>query len=86
MRTKAELEMLYTKFNNDVATKSRLTRLAIVIDQFFGVLIWNNSQDETISSKIGRKQEAGVSNWFEDKLCCILSKLEYNHCKKSLGE
>ena len=86
MRTKEELEILYAKFDMDVKEKSRLLRLAIVLDQFFGVLIWNNSQDETISSKIGRKQIAGTSNWFEDKLCCLLSKLEYNHCAKSLGE
>ena len=77
---------LYKKFDNDVKTKSRGLRLAIALDQFFGVLIWNNSQDETISSKIGRKQIAGTSNWFEDKLCCLLSKFEYNHCNKSLGE
>lgn len=86
MRTKEELEVLYAKFDRDVREKSRLLRLAIVLDQFFGVLIWNNSQDETISSKIGRKQLSGTSNWFEDKLCCLLSKFEYNHCNKSLGE
>lgn len=86
MRTEEELEILYKKFDNDVKTKSRLLRLAIVIDQFFGVLVWNNSQDETISSKIGRKQEKGTSSKIEDLICCFLSKLEYNHCKKSLGE
>lgn len=36
-----------------------------------------------ISSKLGRKEKL---NWFEKKLCCLLSKLEYNHCYKSLGE
>jgi hypothetical protein len=86
MRTQEELNILYAKFDRDVETKSRFLRLAIVLDQFFGVLIWNNSQDETISSKIGRKQLNGTSNWFEDRLCCLLSKLEYNHCAKSLGE
>jgi hypothetical protein len=86
MRSKIELQMLYTKFDNDVKTKSRGLRLAISLDQFFGVLIWNNSQDETISSKIGRKKLLGTTNWFEDRLCCLLSKLEYNHCYKSMGE
>ena len=86
MRTKEELEILYAKFDRDVATKSRWFRALIALDQLIGVILWNNSNDETISSKIGRKQIAGTSNWFEDKLCCLLSKLEYNHCAKSLGE
>lgn len=86
MRTQEELDILYAKFYRDVQEKSRLLRLCIVLDQFFGVLIWNNSQDETISSKIGRKQLDGTSNWFEGKLCCLLSRLDYNHCHKSLGE
>jgi hypothetical protein len=86
MRSSEELEILYKKFDKDVENKSRWFRALIALDQLFGVLIWNNSQDETISSKIGRKQLAGTSNWFENKLCCLLSKLEYNHCNKSLGE
>ena len=86
MRTQEELDILYAKFDKDVSTKNRGHRLALVIDQFFGVLIWNNSQDETISSKIGRKQIAGTSNGLEDKLCCLLSRMEHNHCNKSLGE
>ena len=86
MRTEKELEVLYTKFDNDVKTKSRWFRAMIALDQLIGVIFWNNSQDETISSKIHRKQEKGTSNLFEDKLCCLLSKLEYNHCYKSRGE
>lgn len=86
MRTKEELEVLYNKFDNDVKTKSRWLRALIAFDQLVGVIFWNNSQDETISSKIHRKQEKVTSNWFEDKLCYLLSKLEYNHCYKSRGE
>jgi hypothetical protein len=37
-------------------------------------------------TKICGKKLAGTSNWFEDKLCCLLNKLEYNHCSNSLGE
>lgn len=86
MRTEKELEVLYSKFENDVKTKSRLLRAMIAFDQLVGVLFWDNSQDETISSKIHRKKDQGKSNWFENKLCCLLSKLEYNHCYKSRGE
>lgn len=86
MRTPEELDVLYTKFDNDVKTKPRWLRALIAFDQLLGVIFWNNSQDETISSKIHRKKEQGKSNWFEDKLCCLLSKLEYNHCYKSRGE
>ena len=86
MRTPEELELLYNKFNNDVKTKSRWLRALIAFDQLVDVMFWNNSQDETISSKIGRKKLNNTSNWFEDKLCCLLSKFAYNHCSKSLGE
>lgn len=86
MRTEEELKVLYAKFDKDVATKSRGLRLAIALDQLFGVLLWNTSQDETISSYIGRLQKQGKSNWINDKICCLLSRLEYNHCNKSLGE
>lgn len=86
MRTKEELELLYNKFDNDVRSKSRWLRALIAFDQLVGVIFWNNSQDETISSKIGRKKLNNTSNWFENKLCCLLSKLDYNHCNKSLGE
>lgn len=86
MTTNEELELLYKKFDRDVETKSRLLRVAIAFDQLIGVLGWNNSQDETISSKIGRLQKAGKASWLDNKLCCLLNKLEYNHCHKSKGE
>ena len=86
MRTQEELELLYNKFNNDVIKRGRGFRFLLALDQMANVVFWNGSQDETISSHIGRKKLKGTANWFEKGLCCILSKLDYNHCNKSLGE
>lgn len=79
-------EELYKKFDNDVAKRSRGMRFLLVLDQFFNVLLWNGSQDETISSHIGRRIKAGKATWIEKKLCCLLNKIEGNHYLKSLGE
>lgn len=79
MRTKEEIVILIAKFDRDMKIYSRGYRLILAIDNFFNVLIFNGSMDETISSHLGR---TGKHKW----LCCILNKLEYNHCKKSLGE
>lgn len=79
-------EELYQKFDNDVAKRSRVMRFLLVLDQMFNVLIWNGSQDETISSHIHRKQMNGTATWFDKKICCLLKKLESEHCLKSLGE
>ena len=78
--------ILIEKFENDVKKRSRLNRFLLVLDQMFNVIIWNGSQDETISSHIHRRIESGKANWFNKKLCCLLKKLESNHCAKSLGE
>lgn len=86
MRTEEELKVLYNKFDNDVKKRNRLFRFLLVLDQTFNVLLWNGSQDETISSHIGRRINSGKATWFDKKLCCLLKKLEYNHCNKSLGE
>lgn len=86
MRTPEELKVLFVKFDKDVATKSRIIRLMLATDQWFNVLLWNGSMDETISSHISRRQTAGKATWFDNKVCCLLQKLEYNHCNKSLGE
>lgn len=79
-------DALITKFERDMKKRSRVMRLLLAIDQFFNVLLWNGSQDETISSHIGRRKEKGTATWFDKRLCCLLGKLEYNHCKKSIGE
>ena len=86
MRSKEELEILYAKFDRDVQKRSRLMRFLLVLDQMGNVLFWNGSQDETISSHIHRRIESGKANWFDKKLCCLLKKLEANHCAKSIGE
>ena len=77
---------LIEKFENDVNKRSRVKRLLLVIDQLGNVLFWNGSQDETISSHIHRRIESGTATWFDKKLCCLLKKIDNNHCAKSLGE
>ena len=86
MRSKEELETLFAKFDRDVQKRSRLMRFLLSLDQMGNVLFWNGSQDETISSHIHRRIESGKATWFDKKLCCLLKKLESNHCAKSLGE
>ena len=77
---------LIEKFENDVKKRSRIKRLLLVIDQLGNVLFWNGSQDETISSHIGRRIKAGKATWFDKKLCCFLKKFEHEHCDVSIGE
>ena len=79
-------EELYKKFDNDVAKRSRVMRFLLVLDQMFNVVLWNGSQDETISSHIHRKQEKGTATWFDNLVCCLLTKIESEHCLKSKGE
>lgn len=79
-------EVLITKFQNDVQKRSRLMRFLLVLDQMGNVVFWNGSQDETISSHIARRQEAGTATRFDNFICCILKKIEQKHCKKSEGE
>ena len=86
MRTEEELKVLYTKFDNDVKKRSRWFRFLLALDQMLNVVFWNGSQDETVSSHIGRRIREGKATWFDKKLCCLLKKLEHNHCNKSLGE
>lgn len=77
---------LIKKFENDVAKRTRFMRFLLVLDQMGNVLFWNGSQDETISSHIGRRIESGKATWFDKKVCCFLKKLESEHCLKSEGE
>lgn len=79
-------EQLVKKFENDVKKRSYIMRLLLVIDQLFNVLLWNGSQDETISSHVGRRIKSGKANKLEKGLCWVLNKLESEHCKKSYGE
>lgn len=77
---------LIEKFEEDKQKRTRLMRLLLVIDQMCNVVFWNGSQDETVSSHIGRRIKKGEATWFDKKLCCFLKRLENNHCEKSLGE
>ena len=77
---------LIQKFELDIEKRSRLNRFLLVLDQMFNVILWNGSQDETISSHIHRRIENGKATWFDKKLCCLLKKLEANHCYESRGE
>ena len=86
MITKEDLEILLAKFDKDVQKRSRFMRFLLSLDQMGNVLFWNGSQDETISSHIHRKIENGKATWFDKKLCCLLKKLENNHCYESRGE
>lgn len=81
-----KMKVLIAKFELDVTKRSRLNRFLLVLDQMFNVILWNGSQDETISSHIHRRIESGKATWFDKKLCCLLKKLENNHCEKSIGE
>ena len=77
---------LIQKFERDVAKRTRWYRFLLVLDQMGNVVFWNGSQDETISSHISRRQEAGMATKWDNFVCCFLKKLEQNHCKKSEGE
>ena len=74
------------KFENDMNKRSRTMRFLLVLDQMFNVLLWNGSQDETISSHIGRRIESNKATWFDKRVCKFLRVLEAKHCIKSKGE
>ena len=77
---------LFIKFDNDVAKRTRWYRWLLALDQMGNIIFMNGSQDETISSHIARKQEAGTATKINNFVCCFLKKLEHNHCSKSEGE
>lgn len=74
------------KFENDINKRNRAMRFFLVLDQMFNVLLWNGSQDETISSHIGRRIETNEATWFDKAVCKFLRVLEAKHCIKSKGE
>ncbi len=80
------MKTIFSKFDNDMTKRSRLMRFLLVVDQMLNVLLYNGSQDETVSSHIARRIQSKKATWFDKKLCCFLRKFESNHCKKSLGE
>jgi len=79
-------EELIEKFENDVAKRNRPMRFLLAIDQLFNVIWLNGSQDETVSSHIGRNIEDGTATWLQKVVCRGLRLLESKHCMKSKGE
>lgn len=73
-------------FKRDEQQLGRGLRFLLAVDQLFNVLLWNGSHNETISSHIGRRLESKEANRFEIWLSLFLDKLDYNHCRKSIGE
>lgn len=79
-------DALISKFDRDMKNRSWILRVLLVIDQMFNVILWNGSQDETISSHVGRRIRDGKANKFEHLLAKFLGWFEEDHCKKSIGE
>ena len=86
MRTDGEVELLVKKFKRDVVKRKRWFRVLLALDQLLNVVWLNGSQDETVSSHLGRKKVDGTITWFQSKVCCFLRMLESKHCLKSRGE
>jgi len=80
------MEQNTDKFIEDTHHYSYIKRLLLAIDQFFNVLLWNGSHNETISGHIGRKIKAGTANKFEKMICWGLRKIESKHCIEAIGE
>ena len=79
-------EALISKFEEDIKKRSWIMRFLLVLDQMGNVLFFNGSQDETISSHIGRKIASNKANKIEKAICWVLNKIENKHCFKSKGE
>ena len=85
-RTQKELAMLIAKFERDVAKRTRWFRFLLALDQMINVVFWNGSQDETVSSHLGRRIKDGTATWFDKLVCNFLRFIEFGHCKESAGE
>lgn len=68
-------ELLFEKFENDMRKRTRFMRFLLALDQMANVVFWNGSQDETVSSHIGRRIKANKATFFDKKLCCFLKNL-----------
>ena len=58
-------------------------RVLLSIDQFFNT-ITGGDEDETISSRIGKKVEAKKDCWVCHVLCKMLHWIDPNHCQDSI--
>lgn len=81
-----ETQKLWDKFDNDIEKRSYIMRILLVLDQLFNVVFLNGSQDQTTSGHIAKRQYEKSSNWFMNKLCIILKKIEAKHCWLSRKE
>lgn len=60
--------------------KPYIKNILISIDQFFNALT-GGDPDETISSRVGKKQKSCLFCRF---LCKLLNKIDPNHCESSI--
>ncbi len=79
-------DIFIEKFEKDIQNRSRAKRVLIALDQLINVLLWNGSQDETVSSHIARRIDSGKANYIDVFVCKALRLIENKHCKKSIGE
>lgn len=66
--------------------KSYILKLLIVIDAFFNVLIFNGSEDHTISGRVGHKAHTTKKRrWLIlEKIINTIFFFDKNHCYKSI--
>lgn len=64
--------------------KERLWNILIAFDQLIKTVVYGGNPDVTISHVIGVKTQKGTANWLERKICCLLNKLDVDHCKESI--
>lgn len=57
-------------------------RVLISLDQLINVVFLNGDEDETISSRLGKRQRKGCK--FSKFICKILSLVDKDHCRKSI--
>ena len=85
--TTEERQALYRKFDRDITKRRRFWRFLLAVDQLFNVLIFDGSQDETISSHIYRRIESGRATKIEHGICWMLRRVtRSSHCYESRGE
>ena len=77
---------LVWKFEHDVKKRKYVMRVLLALDQLLNVLLWNGSQDETVSSHVGRRIADGKAYKVEVCLCKFLTWLQSKHCSRAKGE
>lgn len=77
---------LWDKFDKDIAKRPYILRVFLAIDQLFNVILFNGSQDQTISGHIAKKKYEGTDKWYHRTICKFLQKFEQKHCWLSRDE